>query len=115
MNKNNDHLYILWTNGDPVTSEKMVSMYAKNSMIYGWWKNVTLIIWGKPAELVSENKIIQKKIKEMQEEGVHISACRACAEDLGAEKKLQDMSIEVKYWGQPLTEVLKDGSKLLTI
>ena len=29
-------LYILWTNGDLVTSEKMVLMYAVNSVLKGW-------------------------------------------------------------------------------
>jgi hypothetical protein len=30
--ENKDHLYILWTNSDPVTADKMVFMYATNDI-----------------------------------------------------------------------------------
>ena len=110
-----DHLYILWTNGDPITAEKMVFMYATNAMIKGWWKKVTLIIWGAPTRLCSENSGIQAKVKEALEAGVHCTACKACADQLGATEILEQMNVEVKYWGDPLTKLLKSGETLLTI
>lgn len=51
----NDRLYILWTNADPVTSQKMVLMYATNSMLHSWWSGVTVILWGAPVRLAAEN------------------------------------------------------------
>ena len=108
-------LYILWTNGDPITSEKMVNLYAKNSLIHGWWEEVTLIVWGKPSQLIAENKKIQEQIKENIEAGVKVSACKACAEQLGVSEKLEELGIEIRYWGEPLTEILKDDEKLITI
>ena len=109
------HLYVLWANGDPITAEKMVFMYAVNSLIHGWWEKVTLIIWGSPAKLVSEDDNIQKMVKEAMEAGVHITACKACADQLGVTETLEKLNIEVKYWGAPLTEILKNNGKLLTI
>jgi len=109
------HLYVLWTNDNPVTAEKMVLMYTTNSLIHGWWKKVTLIIWGAPAKLVSEDKNIQEKIKEARDAGVHITACKACADQLGVTDILEDLRIEVTYWGLPLTEILKSNEQLLTI
>lgn len=111
----NDHLYILWTNGDAVTAEKMVFMYATNSMIRGWWDKVTLIIWGAPAKLSAENAQIQTMIKEALGAGVHLTACKACADQLGVTETLEQMNVEVKYWGEPLTELLKGRENLLTI
>ena len=108
-------LYVLWTNGDPITAEKMVFMYTINSLIHGWWEEVTLIIWGAPAKLVSEDITIQKKVKEALDAGVHITACKACADQLGVTEALKELQIEVKYWGVPLTEILTSGEKLLTI
>lgn len=61
MKKNTD-LYILWTNDNPITAEKMVFMYGMNSMIRGWWEKVTIIVWGATAPLVAENMDIRKKI-----------------------------------------------------
>jgi hypothetical protein len=110
-----DHLYILWTNGDPITAEKMVFMYGVNSLLKGWWDKVTLIIWGTPAKLSAEDKQIQGKIKEALDAGMHVTACKACADQLGVTEILENINIEVKYWGDPLTKILKSGETLLTI
>jgi len=112
---NKTHLYVLWTNADPVTAEKMVFMYTINSLIHSWWEKVTLIIWGAPAKLVSEDASIQKKIKEALDAGVHITACKACADQLGVTETLEKLQIEVKYWGLPLTEIMKNNQPLLSI
>jgi hypothetical protein len=109
------HLYVLWTNDNPVTAEKMVFMYTINSLLKGWWEEVTLIVWGAPAKLVSENTDIQGKVKQALEAGVHITACKACADQLGVTDDLEKLGIEVIYWGAPLTEILKNDEKLLTI
>jgi len=109
------HLYVLWTNDNPITAEKMVFMYTINALIHGWWEKVTLIVWGATARLVSEDAGIQEKIKEASEAGVHITACKACADELGVTEVLKNMNIEVKYWGLPFTEVLKNDEKLITI
>jgi hypothetical protein len=109
------HLYVLWTNADLITAEKMVFMYTVNSLLKNWWEKVTLIVWGATAKLVSEDENVQKMVKKALEAGVHISACKACADQLGVTKTLEKLNIEVKYWGMPLTEILKNEETLLTI
>ena len=109
------HLYLLWTNDNPITAEKMVFMYTTNSLRNGWWEKVTIIVWGATAKLVSEASSIQKKIKEAQDMGVHITACKACTDQLGVTEDLEKLNIEVKYWGVPLTEILRNKESLLTI
>ncbi len=110
-----DKLNILWTSSDVDTAEKMVFMYAYNAKMRKWWDEITVIIWGGSAALVSENEMVQKKVKEMIEAGVHVSACKACADKLGATDKLESMGIEVKYWGEGLTQIIKEDAKLITI
>ena len=114
MEKSN-RLYILWTNADILTSDKMVMMYATNSMLKQWWNVVTVIIWGATAKLVAENDLIQSKIKIAQHAGVQFSACKACADQLGVTDTLVDLGIEVLYWGEGLTDILKNEEKLITI
>jgi len=109
------HLYVLWTNDNPITAEKMVFMYTINSLIHGWWEKVTLIVWGAPAKLVSQDAKIQEKVKEALDAGVHITACKACADQLEVTEILEKLGIEVKYWGVPLTELLTSQEALLTI
>ena len=93
----------------------MVFMYGMNSMILGWWEKVTIIIWGATAPLVSENKDIQKKVKEAQEKSIHIIACKACADQLGVTESLENLGIEVDYTGELLTNILKSKKALITI
>lgn len=108
------HLYVLWTNDNPVTADKMVFMYTINSLLHDWWEQVTLIVWGATAQLVSENAMIQERIREAQDAGVQVVACRACADQLGVTEQLEALGIEVVYMGQPLTEILKNDEALLT-
>jgi hypothetical protein len=109
------HLYILWTNDNPITSEKMVFMYGINSILQDWWEKVTIIIWGATVQLTCENEEIQGKIKEALKVGVHITACKACADQLGLTEELESQGIEVIYWGKPLTDILKSEETLITI
>ena len=110
-----DHLYILWTSADVETFDEMVFMYAFNAKKHGWWEKVTVVIWGASARLAGNDEVIQLKIKDLISGGVKLEACKACADDLGVSALLEDLGVEVKYWGQPLTKVLKSGSKLITI
>lgn len=110
-----EHLYILWTNADILTSDKMVMMYATNAMLSKWWEAVTVIIWGSTAKLVAENELIQTRILLAQQAGVKFSACKACTDQLGTSEKLVELGIEVIYWGVGLTDILKSGTKLITI
>jgi hypothetical protein len=110
-----NHLYVLWTNDNLVTAEKMVFMYTVNSLTHGWWDQVTLIVWGATAKLVSENPEIQTLVKNAIDQGVHITACKACADQLGVTSDLERQNIEVIYWGDPLTKLLKSNAALITI
>lgn len=53
-----EHLHILWTNADPVVFDKMVLMYAVNSLTHGWWEKVTVILWGESARLAVEDPAV---------------------------------------------------------
>ena len=110
-----DKLYILWTNADVTTSEKMVFMYATNSLLNRWWQDVTVIIWGATARLAAENGLIREKIAEATQAGVFFTACKACADQLGVSDELSGQGIELKYWGVGLTELIKEGRHLITV
>jgi hypothetical protein len=109
------HLYVLWTNADPITADKMVFMYTINSLVHGWWDEVTLVVWGGPAQLIYDDVHFQERIQEAQEAGVYITACKACADQLGVSEKLESIGIDVQYLGVALTNILKSDEALLTI
>ncbi|MDR7869041.1 MAG: DsrE family protein [Sporomusaceae bacterium] len=90
-------------------------MYTLNSKLRGWWEDVTLIVWGASTKLLVEDEELQERIRQMIEAGVDVVACVACAKMFGAVEKLESLGIEVKSMGQPLTQLLKAGKKVLTI
>ncbi len=100
-------LAVLWTSGDRDVALKMVFMYTFYAKERGWWQDIQLIVWGPSSKLLSEDKELQDYIKKMKDKGVEIVACKACADSYGVSGKLEDLGIEVKYMGMPLTELLK--------
>ncbi len=109
------HLHILWTNGDPVTAEHMVMMYATNSLLNDWWDKVTVILWGTPQKLVLENAAVRFEMDNARDVGVEFSACLSCARNLGTTEGLEQMGVEVIRWGQKLTELMQSGRHVLTV
>jgi hypothetical protein len=110
-----EKLNILWTTDNKDTVFNMLSMYATNSVKNKWWDEVNVIIWGASAKLVGNDTQVQTEVKEMLARGVTVEACKACSDNLGVTEKLIRMGVNVRYMGNPLTEYLKSGDKLITI
>lgn len=111
----NDQLTVLWTTADRVTVEKMVFMYTLNAKLQGWFEEVTLVVWGASTQLLAESPDLQQRIEEMVAAGIKVEACKSCADQLNATAALESCSVDVKYWGEPLTKVLKNSGKLITL
>ncbi len=109
-----EKLVVVWTSGDPEVAENMVFMYTLNAKRRGWFEEVTLIVWGPSTELLSRDQVLQRQVEEMRSEGVQLEACLRCAENYGVVEKLQELGIEVKLMGMPLSEYLKEGHRVLT-
>ena len=105
-----DTLAVLWTRGDKEFAEEMAFMYTLNAAKAGWWEHVRLIVWGPSAPLLAGDEDLRGLVKAMQSAGVETEACRACAENYGVAEDLEDLGIDVRYMGEPLTEYLKDES-----
>ncbi len=100
-------LAVVWTSGDRDVALKMVFMYTLNAKSRGWFDEVTLIVWGPSSKLLSEDAELQTEVTEMKDAGVELVACKACADSYGVSGQLEELGIEVKYMGVPLTEMLK--------
>lgn len=109
-----DKLVMLWISDDIDAAEKMAFMYAHTAKKAGWFKEVTLIIWGPSAKLISENEKLQEKIKAMQADGIKVEACVACARQYGVDGKLKELGYDVKGMGTHLTNYLKSEAKVIS-
>ena len=115
MENTTSKLAVLWTSGDPDVAEKMAFMYTYNAKKQGWFDEVVLIVWGPSAKLLSENKMLQEYVKKMQDAGIKVEACMACARMYEVDGKLQELGIDVKGMGVPLSNYLKEGWKTLSL
>ncbi len=114
LEQTSDKLVIVWSSGDPYVAERVALMYTHAAKTNGWFKEVTLIIWGPSAKLISENIKLQDKVKSMQKDGIVIEACIACSNAYGVTEDLKKLGFEVKGMGKPLTDYLKSGARVLT-
>lgn len=110
-----EKLVVLWTSGDREVALKMVFMYTLNSKLRGWWEDVCLIVWGPSSRLLSEDQELQDYIAKIKDAGVELLACRACTDSYGVSGKLEQLGVNVKYMGQPLTSFLKGDCRIITI
>jgi hypothetical protein len=111
----NNELYVLWKSGDKEIALSMAFMYTFNSKTRGWWDEVTLIVWGPSTKLLATDDEIQGRVRQMIDAGVHVAACIACAQMYGVVGILENLGIDVKPMGIPLTELLKSGKKVLSV
>jgi hypothetical protein len=112
---NDDKIVILWTSGDRETAINLVFLYGFNAKDRGWWKDVTLVVWGPSAKLLSEDAELQDRVRKMKDAGVELRACVRCAEYYGVVEDLERLGIEMVKMGIPLTEYLKQGVKVLSV
>jgi hypothetical protein len=89
-------------------------MYVYNAKKRGWMDRVMLLVWGPSAKLLSVDEELQGKLAELEEVGVELVACKACADLYGVSDKLEELGIEVKYAGKLLADMQKDGWHVLT-
>ncbi|GAB4223745.1 MAG: DsrE family protein [Spirochaetales bacterium] len=110
-----EKLVVLWTTKDPDTAKYMVLMYTLNAKRRGWFDDVTLVIWGSSSRLVAEDQEIQAKVKELLSEGITVEACLRCADALGASDRLRELGVDVKLMGEPMSQYLKEGRRVLSV
>ncbi len=105
---NKDKLVVVWTSGDKEVAEKMVFMYTFNAKKYKWWDDITLLVWGPSSKLLSEDKELQDYVKAMLDSGIHVLACKGCADLYEVSDELEQIGVTVRYTGNDLTNFIKE-------
>lgn len=111
---NNNKLVLVWSSDDPMVAERVALMFPHAAQRNKWFSEVTLVIWGPSAKLIAENAAMQKKISEMQADGVKVEACIACASAYGVADKLKALHYDVLPMGEPLANYQKRGYQVIT-
>ncbi|MDY0236596.1 MAG: DsrE family protein [Gudongella sp.] len=111
----NEKLTVLWTSGDREVALKMLFLYTISGKAKGWWQDINIIIWGPSAKLLSEDEELKQQVSKAMHVGITFEACRACADMYGVIEELEKLGIDVKYMGEPLTRLLKEKVRLITL
>ncbi len=111
-----DKLVVVWTSGDRDVALKMVFMYTYNASTarFGWWQDITLVVWGPSSKLLSVDKELQEYLTKMKEAGITLEACKACADMYEVSDELTELGVDVKYMGDVLTGYIREGRHVLT-
>ena len=115
MTAEKDKLVILWTSGDRDVALKMVFMYTYNAKKNNWWDDITLVVWGPSAKLLTEDEELQEQLQRIIDAGVSVRACKGCADQYGVSDKLEELGITVLYIGKEFTDYIRQGRSVLAI
>ncbi|MFW5910514.1 MAG: DsrE family protein, partial [Thiohalospira sp.] len=68
-------------------------------------------VWGASTGLLRDDADLKYWIEQFHDAGVHVEACKSCAENYDAVEVLEEMDIEVYYIGETLTTYFKDDDR----
>ncbi|MCY1153074.1 MAG: hypothetical protein PQJ49_08555 [Sphaerochaetaceae bacterium] len=108
-------LNILWTTDNEATIISFLELYTVNSMKREWWDEIHIVIWGGSTKLIYESEKMQAVVKNMIENKIIVEACKHCCDRYNATEVLENLGVDVKYMGEPLTEYLKSGDSFFTL
>ena len=108
-------LVILWLSAVRRAAIEMALSYARDSLLYGWWDAVELLLWGPPVEAAVTDETLLQELRLDMSVGVRVSACLDCAALYGAAPRLQEEGIDVRGLGAELTSLLKNCVPVLLI
>jgi len=108
-------LLVLWTTDNMESAKSMVLLYTLNAKKKAWMDEVTLLIWGASQLLTTTDKDIQNLIKEIEDAGVKVVACKKCAQKQGTESGLLKCGINVFFTGELLSNWLLEKKPFLSV
>ncbi len=88
--------------------------YPLNATKNKWMDEVRVILFGPAEELAAHHPEVQEKLKELQEAGIEVMACKACADEWNITGVLEEAGIKVVYVGSVISQLIKDGWASLT-
>ena len=110
-----NNLLVPWTTENKDTALNMVFMYTYNAKAKGWWKNVSLLVWGASSRLLAGDRQIQAEVRKIADAGIRVFICKKCIEKLDVLKEVEALGYEVFYVGEEFSRLLKEGWTVLSL
>ena len=108
-------LFLIITSGDSQVIKDVALMYVPNAPKYGWMDEVILIFWGPAQKTILEDTELKEYVKELvSTDKLSIWACKGCSDRYSVSDNLEELGITVKYVGEDVSNMLKQGWHSLT-
>jgi hypothetical protein len=109
-----DKVFVILSSRDREVLLEVGFTYPFNAATHGWMDDVKIILFGPSEKLVVNDPEVQDRLKEALEAGIHVMACKWCADRMGIADELEALGMEVLYVGPVISELLKSGWASLT-
>jgi len=107
-------VFVILTSGDREVALECGLVYPLYAATNKWMDEVKVIIFGPSEKIAAYDTEVQDRIKELQNLGVEILACKWCADRMNITGILEKAGIKVEYVGPIISQLLKDGWASLT-
>jgi len=107
-------VFILLSSGDKEVALEAGFVYSLNAAKKEWMDEVKLILFGPSERIAAYDMEVQRGLKELQEAGVGVMACKWCADRMKITGILEEIGIKVVPVGPIISQLLKDGWASLT-
>ncbi len=102
-------VFVVLGSGDREVALEVGLVYPLNAAKKKWMDEVKVIIFGPSEKVAAYDSEVQERLKELQEAGIEIMACKWCADRMNITGKLEEAGIKVIYVGTVISQLLKDG------
>jgi len=107
-------VFVILSSGDREVALEVGLIYPLNAAKNKWFDEVKVIIFGPSEKVAAYDSQVQEKLKELQETGVEVLACKWCADRMHITSILEKIGIKVVYVGSIISQLLKDDWASLT-
>jgi hypothetical protein len=107
-------VFVMLSSADREVALEVGLVYPLNAKKKGWMDDVKVIIFGPSEKVCANDAEVQGRLKELQEAGVEVIACKWCADRMGITQKLEAIGIQVVFVGSVISDLIKDGWASLT-
>lgn len=102
-------LFVMLASQDREVALECGLEYPLNAAKTRWMDEVKVIFFGPSEKIAAYDTQVRDKIKNLQDAGVEILACKWCADRMNITGVLEQAGIKVVYVGPIISQLIKDG------
>ena len=107
-------IFVVLSSSDREVALEVGLIYPLNAAKNKWVDEVKVIIFGPSEKVAAYDTEVQEKIKDLQNAGVEVLACKWCADRMNITSILEKAGVKVVFVGPIISQLLKDGWASLT-